>query len=165
MAYEIRVVDARRPTIEATLNESAREGWHLVSCWPEGEKVVGVFQRPAEDSSIHPPEAPKANPSPAADSTPVTLETVLAACLEMPLTKNDKGVEFRSGLSVAQFAKQRGVSKDDMLAILQRLGLKAKKDDADKGYAVRVGGHAIWLKQSGKHAAWYVNSAESKPRK
>ncbi len=166
MAYEIRVVEGRRPTIETMLNELAGEGWQLVSCWPEGEKVVGVFQRPEGVSSSRPPEAPKSAPvpSPASAPTPVTLETVLAACLEMPLTKNDKGVEFRDGLSVAQFARQRGASKDDMLATLQGLGLKAKKDD-DKGYAVRVGGHALWLKQSGKHAAWYVNSAESKPRK
>ena len=42
MAYEIRVVEGERPAIEATLNESANEGWQLVSCWPEGKKVVGV---------------------------------------------------------------------------------------------------------------------------
>jgi hypothetical protein len=167
MAYEIRVVEGGRSTIEKTLNETASEGWQLVSCWPEKENVVGVFQRPAVVSSSRPPEAPKSAPapSPASAPMPITLEIVLAACLAMPLKKSDKGVEFREGISVAQFASQQGVTKEAMLNTLQELGLKAKKEENDKNYAVFVKNHALWLKQAGKHAAWYVNMAVTKPRK
>jgi len=168
MSYEIRVVEGERPTIEATLNKTADEGWQLVSCWPEASKVVAVFQRLAGVSSNLTPETAKAAPPPIAKggNTPVTLETVLAACLEMLLTKNETGIAFRGGLSVAQFAKQQGVSKENMLATLQQLGLKAKKDDNDKKYRTFVTGrYSLWLKQAGKHAAWYVELGEPKPRK
>ena len=167
MAYEIRVVEGERPAIEATLNESANEGWQLVSCWPEGKKVVGVFQRLEGVSSSRLPEAPKAAPTPSPTSAPapVTLEAVLAACLHLPLKENEKGVKFREGISVAQFAKQHGVTKEAMLAALEKLGLKAKKDENDKKYRTFVKGYSLWLKQGGRFAAWYVDVAEPKPRK
>ena len=167
MAYEIRVVEGERPAIEATLNESANEGWQLVSCWPEGKKVVGVFQRLEGVSSSRLPEAPKAAPTPSPKTalTPVTLETVLAACLVMPLkTTDDKGVEFYEGLSVEQFANQHGVTKEAMLAALQKLDLKAKKDKGDKKYRKFIGrDHSLWLTQEGKAAEWEVRIAKSPP--
>ena len=169
MAYEIRVVEGERPEIERTLNESAIEGWQLVSCWPEGKKVVGVFQRPAAQASDQgslksASERAKPAPLPSAPASPaITLEDVLAACLAVPLTKNKKGESFRGGLSVAQFAKQHGVTKESMLSDLQNLGLKAKKDENDKKYRKFVKGHSsLWLRQAGQHGAWYVDMADPK---
>lgn len=170
MAYEIRVVEGKRPSIEETLNKQAGKGWQLVSCWPEKENIIGVFQKPTKTPSVslQPSLTPNADapPSPSESSTSLslTLDEILAACQATPIKKDAKGNSFHEGLSVAQFAKKKGVTSEIMLDALMGLGLNKKKDKDDKGYMKFLkGGDSLYLKQSGKYKAWYVCTGN--PRK
>lgn len=168
MTYEIKVLECSRKDAESKLKSLAAQGWQLVSCWPENDKLVAVFQRAGAAQAATPTQGPQPTsvhapaplPATPAEPAPLTLETVRDACIAMPTVTDPKtGGTFHEGLSVAKFAKEHGMTKDAMLEALRGLGLNSKQNEADKKYVTFVGDHSLWLKQAGKHGAWYVNVA------
>ncbi len=168
MKYEIKILECRREVAEAEFNLFAADGWSLSSCWPSpsGTNLVGVFQRQrivqAHEGeprdlvgSSHRPPRPSA---PQKENEGLTLDEVLAACLEHPPAQEG----FSFGVSVNSIAKQHHLSQDEALDLLRALGLKSKEDEPEK-YSIPYEGHAIWLKHSAK-GGWFVNARPMKHR-
>ncbi len=152
MPYDIQVVECDRQAAEQALKKQANQGWQLVSCWPEAEKVIAVFQRPLPHPAEMPPTqiaaahvtAPDAPAAVRAETSAPTLDEVLALTIAAPTRSGTS----RHVLSVAGLATSQSQTSPDMLAALHALGLTT---DSKKHR-----GHRIWLYQ-GK-SAWFVNA-------
>jgi len=155
MKYDIQVTQCRRDTIEATLKAQANQGWQLVSCWPEADKIIGVFQRPLPENAtvVAAPEkqvdsSERAVPAKSSANTfPFSLDTVLKSAISEPI----KSRQTRHILSVKKLAESYCISSTDMLSLLEKLGLDVNPL-AHQGYN-------MWLYQ-GK-SGWYVNAEKS----
>ena len=163
MSYKIRVVECARSNAERDLNASGSQGWQLVSCWAEKEKLVAVFQRPSDASPRNAVEKitqpiPVEIPPDEEDEEGVTLEDVLEACLAKPPSKPD----FPHGVSVSALAKAHSTDAEALLAVLRALGLKSKDDDA-KRYSTSFEGYSLWLNQAA-NGGWFINAKAFKSK-
>lgn len=155
MKYDIQVTQCRRDAIEETLKAQANQGWQLVSCWPETDQIIGVFQRPLHENAtvVAAPEKQMLSSEravPVKSSTkalPFSLDTLLKSAISEPI----KSRQSRHILSVKKLAESFCISSTDMLSLIQKLGLDVNPL-AHQGYQ-------IWLYQ-GK-SGWYVNAEKS----
>lgn len=156
MKYDIQVIECERAAAELTFNNHAHQGWQLVSCWPEEDKIVGVFQRPLSDDAEK-PTPPIAIPDIAASKRPAivsptaslpTLDEIVALTVAAPVRR---GTSCHV-LPVGTLATSSSQTEEDLLAALRALGLTTTH--------IAHRGHRIWL-YKGK-STWFIN-AEKEP--
>ena len=149
----IRFKESSKDTAEQDFDDIAAQGWTLVTCWPEGGKIHGVFQKmrvatpmPSENLPENLPRELPGGP---------TLADVVKRVLEIQPAKPG----YPHSLSVPAFAKEHNWNGADMLPHLRHLGLKAKKDDPT-GYVLDYEGKFhVFLK---KWQKFYFINVQSK---
>lgn len=164
MSYQIKVVECDGEALEVSLDAVAREGWQLVSCWPTGASVRAVFQRqsaevPSPRSNSRPAnEEHRATPvAPTGSSAEITLDAVIATCLEEHENEPPERKNFNPGVRFKKLGEKWGLSGAETRAKLEQLGVKDKaegksKDLSHKGFYIWFKGNFVNIQKPKDHA-------------
>lgn len=164
MSYQIKVIDCQSAELATALNKPASEGWELISCWPDGERIRAVFQRQTNPASAPPVTRPVAKATPPVPPTPPAaaessippdaklLDAVIVACRDQPPKVKD-GKPLPPGIGLAKLGKEWGMSADKVRAKLQKLGVKEKgevtsKDHVHKGFFIWTSGNFVNIREA-----------------
>jgi hypothetical protein len=149
----IRFKESSKDTAEMDFDDIAAQGWTLVTCWPDGGKIHGVFQKMRVATPMPSENLPENLPRELPDGP--TLADVVKRVLKTQPAK----AGYPHSLSVPAFAKEHKCKGADMLPHLRHLGLKAKKDDP-MGYVLNYEGKFhVFLK---KWQKFYFINVQSK---
>lgn len=128
MNYQIKVIECEPSGLESALNQPASEGWQLMSCWPDAQRVRAVFQREAVAGSEPPATRPADQAAPPRQhSMPpdaALLDAVIEACRNQPQATGKNGKPLPPSIGLAKLAKEWGVKAPQIREKLQKLGVK-----------------------------------------
>ena len=134
MPYEIRVITSSASALQKDLSGPAAEGWQLVSCWPEKEKVVAVFQRAAAALPVVAPQAPRAASVPTPPESPAApdlLDQVIQLCSGATQKPGKNGKLLPKGMPILGLARKLGMEPDKLMAALKAAGVQEKSGQSD----------------------------------
>ena len=147
--HYIRFIASSKQSAETEFDDLAAAGWTLVTCWPEGDKIQGVFQKIPFPNQLK-KETLSEIPAKELQNGP-DLDALINEVMAIAPIKPG----FPHSLSVSTFAKNRGCKSVEMLAHLRHLGLKTKKDDPKDYILVHNEKYNVFLKQW--KSAFFIN--------